>query len=74
MGKVIFSRHAKKQMKWRRITEEEVEEVVSNPDRLEDTIKGRKNAFRLIGEKLLKITYTAENDGIIIITAIVKKR
>ena len=51
----------------------EVGEVISNPDRLEDTIKGRKNAFRLIGQRLLKITYAVENDGIIIITAMVKK-
>lgn len=73
LDKMIISRHARKQIKWRRITEEEVGGVISNPDRLEDAIKGRKNAFKLIGQRLLKITYTVENDGIIVITAMVKK-
>jgi hypothetical protein len=73
LDKMIISRHARKQIKWRRITEKEVGEVISNPDRLEDAIKGRKNAFKLIGRRLLKITYTVETDGIIIITAMVKK-
>jgi hypothetical protein len=72
LDKMIISRHARKQVKWRRITEEEVREVISNPDRLEDTIKGRKNAFKVIEQRLLKITYTVENDGIIVITAMVK--
>jgi hypothetical protein len=72
LDKMIISRHARKQIKWRRITEEEVREVISNPDRLEDAIKGRKNAFQLIGQRLLKSTYAVENDGIIIITAMVK--
>jgi len=73
LDKMIISRHARKQIKWRRITEKEAGEVISNPDRVEDAIKGRKNAFKLIGQRLLKITYTVENDSIIIITAMVRK-
>jgi len=67
-----LSRHAQKQVKWRKITEKEIEETIINPDRLEDSIKERKNAFKLIGNRLLKITYKIENDDIIIVTAIVK--
>jgi hypothetical protein len=52
-----LSRHARKQMKWRGITLKDVEETIRNPDRLEESIKGRKNAFKSIGSKLLKITY-----------------
>jgi hypothetical protein len=67
-----FSRHAKRQIKWRRITEKEVKDTVNNPDQLEDSIKDRKNAFKLIEGRMLKITYKIENGGIIIITAMVK--
>jgi hypothetical protein len=67
-----FSRHAKRQIKWRRITEKEVKDTVDNPDRSEDSIKDRKNVFKLIEGRMLKITYKIENGGIIIITAMVK--
>jgi hypothetical protein len=67
-----LSRHAKRQIKWRRITEKEVKDTVDNPDRSEDSIKDRKNVFKLIEGRMLKITYKIENGGIIIITAMVK--
>jgi len=41
-------------MKWRKISEAEVMMTLENPERIEDTIQGRKNAYRLIGERLLK--------------------
>jgi len=59
-------------MKWREITERDVREVINNPEKLEDTVKGRKNAFKMIEDRLLKVTYLQENSGIIVITAIVK--
>lgn len=72
MDDLKFSRHAKRQIKWRRITEKEVKDTVDNPDRSEDSIKDRKNVFKLIEGRMLKITYKIENGGIIIITAMVK--
>jgi len=59
-------------MKWREITERDVGEVINNPEKLEDTLKGRKNAFKKTEDRLLKVTYLQENSGIIVITAIVK--
>jgi len=52
--KIIFSRHAKRQMKWRKITGEEVKSAINDPDMLVDTIKGRKNAFKIIGGQAFK--------------------
>jgi hypothetical protein len=46
--KTIFSRHAKRQMKWRKITEKEVKSAIGAPDMLVDTIKGRKNTFKTV--------------------------
>ena len=70
--KIKFSRHAGRQMKWRRIDEEQVKEAINKPDKLEDTIKGRRNAFKIMEGRLLKVTYKAENDEILVITTIVK--
>ena len=70
--KINLSRHAKRQMKWRKIAEEEVKEAINNPDKLEDTIRDRKNAFKTIKSRLLKITYKLEDDEITIITTIAK--
>ncbi len=70
--KIKFSRHAKKQMKWRKISVKELKTAVTNPDKLEDTIQGRKNAFKTIGGRLSKITYKSEDDNLLIITATAK--
>ena len=45
---------------------------MNNPEKLEDTIKGRKNAFKTIEGRLLKTTYRPENSGFIVITTVVK--
>ena len=59
-------------MKWRKIAEKEVKEAIDHPEKLEDTIKGRKNAFKTIEGRLLKITYRPENNRAIVITTVVK--
>lgn len=70
--KIRFSRHARRQIKWRKIPEHDVITAIKKPDDLEDTIKGRKNAFKNIENKLLRVTYRKYEDDIIIITALVK--
>ncbi len=73
--KVNFSRHSKRQMKWREITEKEVENAVLRPDELvESEIENRKIALKHVGDKYLKVIYTKENDNIIIITVIDKSK
>lgn len=63
---IHFSRHAKRQMKWRGISEQEVKDAFLSSDKVEDSINSRKNAFKHAGKKLLKVT----DDGIIIVTVI----
>jgi hypothetical protein len=69
---IRFSRHALRQMKWRKISEAEVELVIANPDKRQDSNKGRKNAFKTLGGRLVKITYCIEHDDIVIVTAVIK--
>lgn len=57
-------------MKWRKILRREVLDTISNPEELNDSIKGRKNAFKHIKQKWIKVTYKEENNKITIITAI----
>ena len=69
---IRFSRHARRQMKWRKIGVEEVRSVVREPERLEDSIRGRRNAFKTVGRRLLKVTYKEDREELVIITAVVK--
>jgi hypothetical protein len=54
---IAFDRHARRRMRWRRISEAEVEEVLRQPDRLEQTEHGRANAFKQVGNRYLKVTF-----------------
>lgn len=59
-------------MKWRRVSESEVQEAIHNADKLEDTVKGRKNAFKMVEGRQLKVTYLSDTEELILITTIVK--
>jgi hypothetical protein len=61
-------------MKWRKISEEEVKTTVLKPEKIEYSISGRKNAFKHIEKKWIKVTFKEENDTIKIITAIDKNK
>jgi len=69
---IRISRHAQRQMKWRKITEAEVESTIADPDMQQDSIRGRKNAFKTLGNRLVKVTYCREGDDIVIVTAVIK--
>jgi hypothetical protein len=69
---IIFSRHAKKQMKWREVSEEEVKLTLTDFDKIEDSIKGRKNAYKQFPTRLIKVTFIEEAGKIIVITAMVR--
>ena len=71
---IYFSRHVKRQMKWREIKEGEIKDTVLYPEKVENSIKDRKNAFKHIGNKWLKVTFKQESDNIVIITAIDKNK
>lgn len=55
--KVFFSRHARRQMKWRKIPENEVRSAINEPDTSADAVKGRRNAFKMVDGRLIKVPY-----------------
>ena len=56
---------AQRQMKWRKSAEAELEATIADPDIQQDSIKGRKNAFKKLGGRLVKATYYREDDDIV---------
>lgn len=72
MEVIIFDRHARHRMKWRKITEDEVKIVLAEPEKIETTEKGRLNAFKSVNERYLKVTYKEFPDHILVITAMDK--
>lgn len=71
---IKYCRHARKRMKERNVTEEEVNFVVNQADYLEHDVKGRKNAYKLINERFTRVTFKEENDNIFIITVTIRKK
>ncbi len=69
---IIISRHAQRQMKWRKIAETDVKSIIADPDMLQDAIKERKKAFKTLGGRLVKVTYCREGDDIAVVTAVIK--
>jgi hypothetical protein len=61
-------------MKWRRVSDAEVLSVLDAPDRVEQSIDERSNAYKLVGDRLLKVTYVDEEGDVVVITVIEKER
>jgi hypothetical protein len=59
-------------MKWRNISEREVEAVFDEPDKVEQTGHGRINAFKRIGARSIKVTYKEHPHERLIISAVDK--
>jgi len=72
MKRIRFDRHARRRMKWRKITEDEVTQTIGNPDKIEQSIKGRINAYKAIGQRYIKVTYKEFFDEILIISVVDK--
>lgn len=59
-------------MKWRRISEKEAEMAIASADKIENAEKDRLNAYKTIGDKMLKVTYQKTGNRVQIITALWK--
>lgn len=60
-------------MKWRRISSDEIKTAIASADQREESIRGRRNVFKKMSKRLLKITYVEEIDRIVVITAVDKR-
>ena len=71
---IYFSRHARRQMKWRKLSEGEALAALSRPDSEEKSIGDRINAYKVLDDRQLKVTYRRQASDIIVITVIEKER
>ena len=76
---IKYCRHARKRMKERNVTEEEVNFVINKADYIENDVKDRKNAYKHINERFTRVTFKdvtfkEENDNIFIITVNIRKK
>lgn len=69
---LLFTRHAMRRMKWRRISKEHVQAALQQPDSMETTGFGRMNAYKMIAGRLLKVTASHEGTVVTVITAVWK--
>jgi len=74
MRAVKYNRHAKKRMKDRDVSEDEVLFVIKNPDSCEPSIKGRINAFKFIRGRHIRVTFKEESVHILVITVTIRKK
>lgn len=74
MKPIRYDRHARRRMKEREVTEEEAEIAIKEPDLAEPTVKGRRNAYKFIGGRFLRVTYKEEYDHILVITVTMRKK
>ena len=61
-------------MRWRRVSEEDVLQVLGDPSEPGECVGGRKNASKVVGERILKVTYKEQGDEMIVVTVIWKDR
>ena len=69
---IIYGRHARRRMNWRKISREEVESVVRNPERVEPTERGRKNLFGRGDARYIRVTVLESATHVQVITAVDK--
>jgi hypothetical protein len=61
-------------MKWRKVSATETIAVLEQPDREEKSTGNRINAYRLVNNRFLKVTYKREGSDVVVVTVIEKER
>ena len=71
---VYFSHHAISRMRLYDIKQEWVVLTIYEPEKIIPSIKGRYNAFRRSGDKILRVTYSEEALRYVVITVTPRTR
>jgi len=61
-------------MRWRRISESEIESAMLVPDFVEPSLGTRFNAWKKISEKYLRVTYFEAEEETVVLTAVKRKK
>jgi len=71
---IVFTDHAKKQLKERQISQKRAGETVSNPQAILPSFKNRRLRRRRFGAKILEAVTVTEGSKITVITSYYLKR
>jgi len=74
MKPIYYDRHAKRRMKDRGVSNEEIELSLKNSDFLNQSIKGRTNAFKFLNNRYLRVTFKEEPNRLYVITVTIRKK
>ena len=69
---IRYVRHARRRMKWRKISEEEVVRTLNNPDKIEALEENKYHAYKLMGPKNIRVTYRLSVDEVVVLTVVDK--
>jgi hypothetical protein len=61
-------------MKWRKVSATEILAVLEQPDREEKSTGNKINAYTLLNDRFLKVTYKREGSDIMVVTVIEKEK
>lgn len=72
--RIIYTRHARQRMMQRAVTEQQVEETLSDPDAMEAGDNGGDTAIRRYGDREVRVVYGELRDGVYVVYTVVKPR
>jgi Domain of unknown function (DUF4258) len=70
MKPIRFSRHARRRMEQRGVTPGEVESILRQPDRVEPSLKGRRNAFGPVPGGAARVTIRETTQELVVVTVV----
>ncbi len=72
--RIRLTRHARNRMRGREISEDLTQQTLSAPDWEESSVSGRMNRWKRFGDRFLRVTYREEEERIVVISAVFKRR
>jgi hypothetical protein len=71
---IILTRHARNRLRLWKLTEVDVSETLAAPDEVTSSHHGRRNAWKNLEGRWLRVTFIQEDDTITVITATIRRR
>ncbi|MDO8674686.1 MAG: DUF4258 domain-containing protein [Candidatus Omnitrophota bacterium] len=69
---IEYVRHARRRMKWRQISEEEVVRTLSSPDKTVVLEDNRYHVYKVIGSRNVRVTYRLSAGKVMVLTVVDK--
>ena len=69
---IVYTRHAKGRMRWRRVSADEVTATIRTPDRVEWAAFNRTYAWKTIAGRKLRVIVAVERARIVVISVMEK--